>query len=220
MDIMKADKIIVGGLRASTSLDLRLRMGLDLLGAKYKYVTGFQSGAKIRAALLRGEITYFGGNLFTYISNYKPEFEKDNSGFWLWYHPTTFDAQGNAKDIPIAEKHGLMRVDKVYEKIHGKKPSGQMWEAYQWFQSLTTSISLSGWLPPKSPPEALKALRIGWDATTTDQDFIAASIKRFGGQKFFATTEDGLATIEKYIKGSDPNMIQWFKEYIKKGEEM
>jgi tripartite-type tricarboxylate transporter receptor subunit TctC len=39
-DIAKAQGLIVGGLSVDTSKDVRMRLALDLLGLKYKYVTG------------------------------------------------------------------------------------------------------------------------------------------------------------------------------------
>ena len=42
-DIVKAQGLIVGGLSVDTSKDIRLRLALDMLGVKYKYVTGYRS---------------------------------------------------------------------------------------------------------------------------------------------------------------------------------
>jgi hypothetical protein len=59
-DIVKAKGLIAGGLSLDTSKDLRLRMGLDMLGVPpYKYVTGYRSSPPARLALQRGEINMF-----------------------------------------------------------------------------------------------------------------------------------------------------------------
>ena len=50
MDIMKAQNLVVGGLTADSSKDLLERLCLDLLGLKYKYVTGYTSNANARLA--------------------------------------------------------------------------------------------------------------------------------------------------------------------------
>jgi len=61
-DIVKARGLIAGGLSLDTSKDLRLRMGLDMLGvATLKYVTGYRSSPPARLALQRGEINMFLG---------------------------------------------------------------------------------------------------------------------------------------------------------------
>ena len=41
-DIVKAQGLIAGGLSIDTSKDLRLRLGLDMLGVPFKYVTGYR----------------------------------------------------------------------------------------------------------------------------------------------------------------------------------
>src|SRR3954463_14925734 len=53
-DIVKATGLIAGGLSADTSKDLRLRLGLDMLGVPYKYVTGYRSSPPARLAPPRG----------------------------------------------------------------------------------------------------------------------------------------------------------------------
>jgi len=58
-DIVKAQGLVAGGLSIDTSKDLRLRMGLDMLGVPFKYVTGYRSSAPARVALQRGEINMF-----------------------------------------------------------------------------------------------------------------------------------------------------------------
>ena len=47
-DIVKAQGLVAGGLSIDTSKDLRLRMGLDMLGVPFKYVTGYRSSAPAR----------------------------------------------------------------------------------------------------------------------------------------------------------------------------
>ncbi len=44
-DIVKAQGVVGGGLSAETSKDLRMRLGLDMLGVPHKYVTGYRSSA-------------------------------------------------------------------------------------------------------------------------------------------------------------------------------
>src|SRR4029077_5848625 len=58
-DIVKARGLIAGGLSIDTSKDLRLRLGLDMLGVPFKYVTGYRSSPPARLALQRGEINMF-----------------------------------------------------------------------------------------------------------------------------------------------------------------
>jgi tripartite-type tricarboxylate transporter receptor subunit TctC len=47
-DIVKAQGLIAGGLSIDTSKDLRMRLGLDMLGVPFKYVTGYRSSPPAR----------------------------------------------------------------------------------------------------------------------------------------------------------------------------
>src|SRR4029079_5050696 len=58
-DIVKAQGLVAGGLSIDTSKDLRMRLGLDMLGVPFKYVTGYRSSPPARLALQRGEINMF-----------------------------------------------------------------------------------------------------------------------------------------------------------------
>src|SRR3981189_1618816 len=58
-DIAKAKDLIVGGLSVDTPKDLRLRLGMDMLGLPYKYVTGYRSRPAARVGVLRGESNFF-----------------------------------------------------------------------------------------------------------------------------------------------------------------
>ena len=57
-DIMKTKGFTLLGLRSRSSLDLRERLVLDMLGLKYKYVTGYRGTSKARVAVLQGEGDY------------------------------------------------------------------------------------------------------------------------------------------------------------------
>ena len=58
-DVAKAQGVIIGGLSAESSKDLRLRMTLDLLGVPHQHVTGYRSSPAARLALQRGEINMY-----------------------------------------------------------------------------------------------------------------------------------------------------------------
>ncbi len=76
-DIVKARGLIAGGLSIDTSKDLRLRMGLDMLGVPpYKYVTGYRSSPPARLALQRGEINMFSESPPSYRAVVEPQLVK------------------------------------------------------------------------------------------------------------------------------------------------
>src|SRR5262245_17865311 len=58
-DLAKAEGLVVGGLSADSSKDILLRLTLDMLGLKYKYVTGYRGSVAARLALQRNEINLY-----------------------------------------------------------------------------------------------------------------------------------------------------------------
>jgi tripartite-type tricarboxylate transporter receptor subunit TctC len=50
-DLAKAQGVIGGGLSVDTPKDVRMRLALDMLGVKFKYVTGYRSSPPARLAL-------------------------------------------------------------------------------------------------------------------------------------------------------------------------
>src|SRR5262245_25274268 len=84
-DIVKAQGLIAGGLSIDTSKDLRLRMGLDMLGVPpYKYVTGYRSSPPARLALQRGEINMFSESPPSYRAVVEPQLVKTGVAIPVW----------------------------------------------------------------------------------------------------------------------------------------
>jgi hypothetical protein len=180
----------MAGLAPSSSIDLRTRLALDLIGANYRYVAGFAGDATQRPALQRGEVHVIGQNFGTYLANILRSIgpEGDRTVKPLWYYPF-FDAQGQPVSVPAAEQAGFERFDLVYARVHGRPPSGELWDTFRWFESLSTSVSLSVWLPPNAPDAALQALRTGWSRIVDDPDFRREYQTRFGDEPILWATQ-------------------------------
>jgi hypothetical protein len=133
----------------------------------------------------------------------------------LWYQ-SGFDKAGNPITFAGPEKIGIIGFDKVYEQVKGRKPSGQLWEAYKWFMAVSTTFGLSAWLPPNAPPEAVEALRTGWYQAENDPEYIEASIKRFGAKQTFVPLDLGENTVKKFVGNPDPKMVKFFQDFIEK----
>ena len=58
-DIVKAKGVVAGGLGADNSKDLLMRLGLDMLGVPYKYVTSYRGSRAARLAVQQNEINLY-----------------------------------------------------------------------------------------------------------------------------------------------------------------
>jgi putative tricarboxylic transport membrane protein len=55
-DLLKAKGLVVGSLAPDSPKGVRIRLGFDLLGLPYKFISGYRSGGAAKLALERGEI--------------------------------------------------------------------------------------------------------------------------------------------------------------------
>lgn len=208
----------MGGFAPTSSIDLRTRIALDLIGANYRYVAGFAGDAAQRPALQRGEIHVIGYNFGPYIANVKAAIgpSGDKTVKPLWYYPE-YDRARQPVGVPEAEKEGFERFDLVYAKVKGTPPAGQLWEMFKWFESLSATISLSIWLPEKAPDAAHRALRTAWRKVVDEAEFRKEYQKRFGEEPIiWASEAEEQASIDA-LRTAPPEFVAHIKSMIVKG---
>jgi len=200
-DIVKAATFNVGGRSPDRSLDLLGNMSLRMIGAKYRFIGGYRGMAKIKPALLAGEVQganmgYIGYHIF-----YKNGIVKEGKGIPLWYN-SMFDAAGNPVRNPTVEDANLRPFHEVYREVHGRLPSGPLWEAYKWYNTTVAAMTLTTFAAPGSPKAAIDALRKGYYATAADPAYYVPEAKRIGVGLSFIPLERGLEILKTYRKVS------------------
>src|SRR5262252_4622484 len=155
-DIIKAKGLIAGGLSIDTSKDLRLRLGLDLLGVPFRYVTGYRSSAPARLALQRGEINMFSESPPGYRAVVEPALVKTGLAIPVWW-----DEVDTADPPPPQKQMGGLSIPsfpQLYKQVKGGAPSGQLWEAYKILFDINSTLQRLIVLPPGTPRAAYDAL--------------------------------------------------------------
>jgi len=213
-DIMKAHGMKVSGLRAQSSLDLRERLALDMLGIKHGYVTGYRGSSKARVAVMQGEAHMHTESQPSFRAKVIPTMIDTGMAIGLWYYP--FD-DGKRIWSPAALSKGLtlLSFDKFYEKVKGKKPSGMLWKAFREVNRSSSMVQRSLLLPPGSPKAAIKALRKAVVALNSDPEFAKDAQKTIN----FVPNYDVGAAAENLTKVStslSPDVIEFLKGYIAK----
>lgn len=174
VDIVKAQGLVAGGLSADTSKDLRMRLGLDLLGVTYKYVTGYSSSSAARLAMQRNEIHVFAESPPTYRSVVEPTMIRTGEAISLWVDDVELgDAAPRSAQL---EGLGLLTLPQLYKKVKGQLPSGPLWEAYKAIYDTNAALTRIVALPPGAPQAAVEALRKGIAALATDKEFAAETM--------------------------------------------
>jgi tripartite-type tricarboxylate transporter receptor subunit TctC len=210
-DIVKAQGLIGGGLSADTSKDLRMRLGLDMLGVPHQYVTGYRSSPPARLALQRGEIHMFAESPPSYRSVVVPQLIKTGIAIPVWYDEIDDPPK------PSGQLEGLTipSFPQLYKRIKGSMPSGPYWDAYRTLYEMNNNLLRLVALPPGAPREAVEALRRAVERLAHDKEFAAESRKIVEYVPEYETSPDLNAQVRKAMVVS-PQMRDYINAYTRK----
>ncbi|MEA2937851.1 MAG: hypothetical protein QOC56_1355 [Alphaproteobacteria bacterium] len=212
-DIVKAQGLIAGGLSADTSKDLRLRLGLDMLGVPYKYVTGYRSSPPARLALQRGEINMFSESPPSYRAVVEPQLVKTGQAIPVWH-----DSVYTAGDTPPPEKQmeGLTipSFPQLHKTVRGTMPSGKFFEAYKTLFEVNSTLQRLIALAPGTPPAAYDALRTAIERLNHDQEFAAEALKIMEFVPDYVTGADMSRTVRAMLVAT-PEIRDFIVDYTK-----
>lgn len=213
-DIVKARDIVVGGLGPDAPKDMAMRLTLDMLGAPYKYVTGYNSSAQAQLALERGEVNYYADSPPAYNSRFLP-LVKSGVLTPVFYDPG-FD--GTAFSVPRQMKGlAIPPFQELYQKAKGAMPSGQLWEAYKSLLTVNGAMYRLIALPPGAPKAAVDALRQAVLQLNDDRAYLDDAQKTMGDAPEYIS---GPGLNEDVKKGLtiDPALKTFMEEYVKRAE--
>jgi hypothetical protein len=211
-DILKAKGLVVGSLAPDSPKGVRIRLGFDLLGLPYKFISGYRSGGAAKLALERGEINVYGESPPSYFSIIEPGLVKSGTAIPL-YMDSNFDGQNffipeSAKGSPVPPFH------EFYQKVKGRIPSGQLWEAYKGMVAPDGTATRVIVLPPGAPPAAVLALREGLIRLNSDKAYAEDAQKAFGFVPVWRAEADNNAIAARSIT-LDAATKAFLQDYIK-----
>ena len=201
----------LGGYRNTSSTDIRMRIGLDLLGAEYRHVTGYRSSAKVLAALLQNEVSYSCGSVTVYRKSFEPNLVEPGLATPLWYY-SLVDEEGNPVRDPRLED--IPTFIDVYERLKGERPSGLLYDSLNAINDLAVTMLRGVFLPEGSPDEAAEALSTAWSALAEDEEFIADYMSLVGAPPTLLDGTEARARLDS-LGNIDPEIIAFIGEYVK-----
>jgi tripartite-type tricarboxylate transporter receptor subunit TctC len=169
---------IIGVPGAGSSTVLTLNVVNNLLGTKFKLVSGYEGSAQLRLAIERGEVQGSASSLW--------RVDKD------WIRQQKLRVIYQATLDPAPDLPGVPTVVQLARNDDER--------ALLRFFSSYTVIGRSILAPPGVPPQRIAVLRAGFDATVADPDFIAEATKAnldlavMGGDKLQALVAE-MATL-------------------------
>jgi tripartite-type tricarboxylate transporter receptor subunit TctC len=212
-DIVKARGLIAGGLSLDTSKDLRLRMGLDMLGVQpYKYVTGYRSSPPARLALQRGEINMFSESPPSYRAVVEPQLVKSGVAIPVWWDDVSL------ADPPPPQKQmeglAIPSLPQLHRQVKGAPPSGQLWEAYKTLFEINSTLQRLIVLPPGAPRAAYDTLSKAIERLNNDKDFAAEALKVIEFAPDYPTAPDMSQKVRAMIQAT-PQMRTYINDYMR-----
>lgn len=210
-DLLEIGEFKLGGYRNTSSTDIRMRIGLDLLGAEYRHVTGYRSSAKVLAALLQNEVSYSCGSVSLFRKSFKPNLVDPGLATVLWYY-SLVDEQGNPVEDPRLE--GMPTFIDVHERLKGERPSGLLYDSLLAINDLAVTMLRGVFLPEGSPEEAVEAIRTAWSALSDDEEFIAEYMALAGEPPSFLDGAEAQERVDS-LGNIDPEILAFIGEYVK-----
>ena len=216
-DIFNAQGLVLGGFRVTSAKDIPERLLADLLGIKYRYVTGLRGDGGGRTAMRQGIINLYMEAVASFATITMPTMVKNGDVVPL-FQSGLLDDNGNLtqKDPSLP---GIPTFMEFYKAKFGKEPSGQKWDALTAVLAPYAISQRALALAPNAPREGIDALRAAVPATLKDPAFIADAkktmgdgIQAFGGERVQKTI----------LKALDvkPEMKKFFKAYVEEGKKM
>jgi len=189
-------------------------MSLDLLEVPHKVVTGYKGGGDTYGALLQNQAQFNTISYSTLVTRYR-DFTDTGIGIAAYAYcykdeNGKFARFDNAPNIPC--------LSEVYQKIHGKEPSGTLWELLNWFLDLNGRVTFVGLTPAGVPQEALDALAAGFDGASKDPELQELFLKQTGEPTRYVSIDQAKRTVQ-LLSDIPPDYIALLKKYVEAGQQ-
>ncbi len=209
-DLLQLDGFRVAGVRPTTSLDLRLRMALDLLGAKYRYVTGYRGVANLIAGIMQNEVQFSCGTIPIFYQSVVPNLIRPGLAATLWYIPATGP---DGEQIRDARLEGIPTFNDVHERLKGTKPAGKLYDAFRLINNFSVAMQRASFVPEGTPGAAVAALRTAWETLPQDADFVSDYARVAKAPPHLVQAAVVQAHVET-VRKTSPETVAFIKAFI------
>ncbi len=178
---MDPSKIAVAGRSKIDSSCVMGSMAMTLLGIeKFKRVCAYAGTAVIRGAVERGEASFFEASDAHFLGRGAfVDMYKKNMVVQMWQSGRLQEDGKIVRAKTVNEN--TPTFEEVYKAVHGKDPSGPLWDAFRMlYNNVHGSLTRTLVLPPGTPPDKVNTLRKGIESMSNDPAFVKDWEKVFG----------------------------------------
>lgn len=210
-DIAKASGLKYTGRHPMNIVDITATTALDVLGVPYTYVGGHRGDAAIAKSLEQRETQITGSTLSAW-KNFQARLFDQGDLAKLYYHRRVGPDGSFIDDPNYAD---WKTFEDVYREVHGKEPSGELWEAYNFANEM---LSTATWIvagPPNMDERATAALREGFSKVTANPAFQADAQKVVGNELSYVGFDQANRALDR-LRAIDPAAAQFWKARAEK----
>ena len=212
IDVVKAQLFKAGSLAPSSHATVRMRLALDLLGAKYETIAGYKGLADVYMAVRRGDVQVSNISLPSWSVSVKPTLVDTGIVIPVLQYGSLRNegSAGRSQDLPE-----VPTFLEVYKEIRGNDamPSGEKWESLQLLTRLMDSMYRTVFMPPNASAAAVTEMRNAMARLEKDPEFVADYEKVVKGKPRFVLGAEGERIIADLGKVS-PSFVSFLRGYI------
>ncbi len=211
-DVAKAKLFKAGALAPTSHATFRMRLALDLLGAKYEIIPGYKGLHDIEVAILQGDIQMTHNSLSGWFGSVVPTLV--NPGVVipvLQYDYNRPDGTlGRSPDLP-----DVPSFLEVYKDVWGKNamPSGDKWQALLMISRIMDAMGRTVFMAPNAPQAAVDEMRAAFEKLSKDPEYIADYEKVVKFKPRFIVGAEGEKIIAELAKAK-PEFVTFLRNYL------
>jgi tripartite-type tricarboxylate transporter receptor subunit TctC len=183
-------------------------VALEMFEINYRAVPGFGGRGDTRLAFERGELMITTQATPAYLARVKPMVD---AGEAIPLYAIGFvDPEGKPVRDPAASD--IITAPELYQQIHGRMPSGDVWNAYRVIANLVQNTRGTLWVHSDAPAEARAALTAGVNAMVQDAAFKEAGARIMEGYDIISGA--GLGQIKADLNAAPPEVLAWTRTML------
>lgn len=214
-DLSLPEPLRFGGMPPEHGRMIVSTMGLDLIGADYRYIAGYPSSGNIRAAVISGEVNTATDASHAYLNQVVPVLVDEGHAVPIYSMPMFNEAGELAQNSMVPDVPSLTDL---YESINGEAPSGVLWNAIETLLELDQTMQHVFLGPPDMNPAAAETFRAGIEAAMNSPEFreeaveILSYVPGFVGYERQAEILGSTATVS-------PEILEYIQSHIDKNSQ-
>jgi tripartite-type tricarboxylate transporter receptor subunit TctC len=209
-DIMKAQEFKALSLDTHNTNTVHQALALEILGVKFKAVTGYRGLKEVETAILQNEGQLANSSLPGWRASIEPTMAKQGIVIPLWQVAPPGKDGSHPRSPAVPE---IQTFEEFYVSVKsGKKPSGIQYEAMRAAIDAQTAMFRTFFMPPKANKEAVKTMRAAIIALWKDPAFIKDYSKAVRSDPVLVSGEHGEAIMANLAKVK-PEIRDFLKTY-------